>query len=881
VIGLTTSTNAAHVLAAEGLTGSHSLADFLGRIEGSDRTRGHLLVTAGDLLVIDEASMASTADLAAVEDIATRWGAKILLTGDTEQLSAPEAGGAMRLLAGEHGYYQLHAVQRFDQEWERAASLRLRAGDASVLAEYDQRGRILEGTREQMTDAAYRRWLADHLTGKVSLLLVTTNDQATELARRARDELAALSLVATENLIELADGNMAGAGDLIVARQNIRIEAGEPGRTLANRDVLRIDAWNGAGEERVARVRRVTGRGPAGEPLWSAPFEVPGDYIETHADLAYAGNVHVAQSRTVDTAHLVVDDTAWRESFYVGMSRGRQRNSAYVVTECVRAADLSPEPRPAPGLEDPGSAKDAPPRPHRLVVLAVVLERQQTAWTATETMRHDLEQAASLATLAPVWADVTRTHATRRYEKTIRSLLAAEDWRQYQQDAERGTLTRLLRAADLAGHDVGEVLRRALEGRDFAGARSVAAVLHGRVQRITGAPEPQATASYADRTPAIEDPDARRFARELATAMDERVSLLGNRIAMDRPVWALRYLGEVPADPVEREDWIWRAGTAAAYREERGYADEAEAIGPVPERGSPEQRASWHTAYVALELPDECREVAAATDGELWARRAAYERDTIWAPPYVADELRDAHIAEDTYRADAVLAWHRADTAADEAERARALREAGEYGALAQEVGAYRETLTEVAEVRRRWHAATELDRQRALTADTELRRRRPKAEFPPLHPPGEPPAGAARGASRPVSADQQMTPSAVADATADAAASRHHHEPDASTAGATLSTAQTEPDPAGRPGAVRHDIRAALEAAWTAEKIIAIRERQVDRNAGLASDDLVRRREAAARQEASARASAVRQDPAPSRHAKAPENEPELEAGL
>ena len=33
--------------------------------------------------------MVSTADLAAVEDIATRYGAKILLTGDTEQLSAP------------------------------------------------------------------------------------------------------------------------------------------------------------------------------------------------------------------------------------------------------------------------------------------------------------------------------------------------------------------------------------------------------------------------------------------------------------------------------------------------------------------------------------------------------------------------------------------------------------------------------------------------------------------------------------------------------------------------------------------------------------------------------------------------------------------------
>ena len=541
--------------------------------------------------------MVSTADLAAVEDIATRWGAKILLTGDTGQLSAPEAGGAMRLLAEEHGYYQLHAVQRFEQEWERAASLRLRAGDAGVLAEYDQRGRILEGTREQMTDAAYRRWLADHLSGKESLLLATTNDQAAELARRARDELAALGLVATDGLAGLADGNVAGAGDLIVARQNVRIEAGEPGRMLANRDVLRIDGWNGAGKGRVARVRRIVGRGRAGEALWSAPFELPEQYIKRHAELAYAGNVHVAQSRTVDTTHLVVDDTAWREAFYVGMGRARQRNTAYVITERARAADLSPEPRPAPSLEDPGAAGDAPPRPHRLAVLAGVLERQQSARTATESVRRDLDRAASLATLAPAWADVTRTHATRRYEKTIRSLLAAEDWQQYQQDAERGTLTRLLRAADLAGHDTEDLLRRALEGRDFAGARSVAGVLHGRVSRITGTPEPQAAAGYADRTPVIEDPDADRFARELATAMDERVALLGNQVAMDRPVWALRYLGEVPADPVERAEWTGRAGTAAAYREERGYADEIEAIGPAPERGSPEQRASWHAAY--------------------------------------------------------------------------------------------------------------------------------------------------------------------------------------------------------------------------------------------------------------------------------------------
>jgi conjugative relaxase-like TrwC/TraI family protein len=849
VIGLTTSTNAAHVLAGEGLADSHNFADFLGRIKDSDRTRGHLPVRAGDLLVVDEASMVATEDLAAVEDIATRFGAKILLTGDTEQLSAPRAGGVMRLLADEHGYYQLSTVQRFEQEWEREASLRLRAGDADVLTEYDHRGRILDGTREQVTETAYQRWLADHLRGKSSVLLVATNVQAAELARRARDELAALGLVAKDDLVELRDGNVAGVGDLIVARQNDRIQAGEAGRRLANRDVLRVDAWDEIGEARVALVRRLTGRNRrTGEMQWSAQFELPEEYIEQHTDLAYAGNVHVAEGRTVDTAHLVMDDTVGRESFYVGMSRGCERNTAYVITERARAADPSPEVRPAPDLEDPGARDDAALPPHRLTVLAGVLEREQAERTATETMRQELERAASLATLAPIWADVTRTHAVRQYERTLRSLLGSAEWQQYEQDPERGTLTRLVRAAELAGHDVDDMLRRATQARNFDGARSIAAVLHGRLQRIVGTPEPVSTAGYAERTPALEDPVADRFAHDLATAMDERVSVLGIRIALDRPTWAVGYLGDVPADPVERAAWIQRAGVIAAYREERGYAHDTDPIGPAPERASPEQRASWHAAHNALQMPEERWELASASDGELWSRRAAYAREAAWAPPYVADELRNAHIAEDAYRADAVRAWHRADTAIGNAERVTAQQEAEGYGALAQEIGSYREALTEVAQARREWHAATELNRQKALTADSELRRRHSDRELPPLHPAEE---------TRPESDARQTPP-----------------HPD---------TRQTEANlemPANPLVSAHLDVEAALDAARKAEKTLAERERQAEQDADLA-DDLLRRQEAEAAEKASARRSAVRQDPAPSSRAMSLEREDlELEAG-
>ena len=840
VIGLTTSTSAAHTLASEGLAESCNLAVFLGRIRDSDRTRGHLPVRRGDLLVVDEASMVPTVDLATVEAIATRCGAKILLTGDPAQLAAPEAGGAMRLLAEEHGYYQLVTVQRFDAEWEREASVRLRAGDADVLAEYDQRGRILDGTAEAMAAAAVQRWLADYLRGMESLLLAGTNVQAADLARRARDSLAALGLVDRDDLIELADGNVAGPGDLIVARQNERITAGEPGRALANRDVLRIDGWKEVGEERVAMVRRRIGRDPlTSEVRWSAPFELPETYVERHVQLGYAGNAHVAQSRTVGTTHLLVDDAMAREALYVGLSRGWERNTAYVITEYARAAELSAVPRVAPELVDHGGGRRS--RPHRLTVLAAVLGRERSERTATETVRAELDRAASLSTLAPMWADVTRAHAARRYEDALRSVLPAAAWGQYEQDAERGTLIRLLRAAELAGHDVDAVVQRAVEGRSLAGARSIAAVLHGRVRRIVGTAEPVVGTSYADRTPVIADPVARRFADELAAAMDERVALLGERVAADRPAWVLPHLGEVPDSGAAREEWVLRAGLAAAFREERGYASETDAIGPAPERISPEVRASWHAAYAALRMPEQEREVAEAGDGQLLALRAEYERAVGWAPPYVVAQLREAHFAEDSYRADAVHAWHRADAAVDQTERDRVRREAEAFSALAQEIGAHREALTEVADARRAWHTATEDGRWRALIADSELRRRYPGIDLAPLH------------------ADEELA--APAD----------------------------EPEPGAEEVAlpdrveVPLDLEAALEAAWHAREILAERELAADRDAEADRDDVVRRREAEARREVEARRDAVRQEPLPSRRIEAAEKrevEYEMEAG-
>ena len=64
-----------------------------------------------------------------------------------------------------------------------------------------------------------------------------------ELSRRIRDDLIRLGIVQAGPAVRIADGATASVGDLIICTKNDHtVQAGEPGRTLANGDLLRIDA---------------------------------------------------------------------------------------------------------------------------------------------------------------------------------------------------------------------------------------------------------------------------------------------------------------------------------------------------------------------------------------------------------------------------------------------------------------------------------------------------------------------------------------------------------------------------------------------------------------------------------------------------------------
>ena len=459
LIGLTLSENAARVMTAEGLPEAYNIAQFLGKCPDSDRLRHPVQVGSADKLVIDEAGQVGTADLALIQQAAGPVG--VLAVGDPAQLGPVEAGGWFTWFTGELGAAELYGVRRFTSPWEAHASLQLRRGDKSAMAAYDAHGRIRAGNREAMHDKAALAFLADFLAGKDSILLAGSNAEATDLARRVQDSLIRAGRVHHPRL-ELADGNRAGIGDLMRARENATTidAAGQP---LANRDVLRIeDLVHGQ-----VQVRRQIEGG------WSDPFLIPERYLADHGELAYAGNTHVAQGRTTSTAHLLVTGSLNRRSLYVGMTRGRQANTAYVATG-------EPIPGKEPNLVNPE------------VTLAEIIDNDATELTATEAIRQAQEWSASTGHLASIWAAAMRDTVTQTIDSELRERLADSEYQRYVREPQRRALQHAITARNLNGEDLTTLIER-ITAVDLTGARSISAVLHGRLAWIKKSPRTLST----------------------------------------------------------------------------------------------------------------------------------------------------------------------------------------------------------------------------------------------------------------------------------------------------------------------------------------------------------------------------------------------------
>jgi len=725
VFGTATSQNATNGLRQAGIQVAANTTRMLGAIQ-----RG--MIPPGSLIVADEASMISVTHLAAIAEYAARHRCKLILAGDQEQLAAVEGGGAMMLLADRLGYVQLAEPVRFTAAWERAASLRLRQGDATALDEYEQHGRIRGAPPEQAVDQAARAYVASYLAGRNVLLMAADWARCRELSARIRDDLIHLGLVDAGRTIRIADGAKASAGDLIICRANDHhLEAGEPGRALANGDVLRIEAITGRG----IMVRRLLDPDPATDQrrFTGRAFRYTG--YQT-ADLAYAITGHSAQGATVHTGIALVTGTEDRQWLYPAMTRGTDTNFAYVFTTPARPTDPRPGTQPAPELrryerirrERQGfpAAQPAPgpggPEPREpIAVLADVLSRDGAELSATETRRRNLANADHLASLHAIWTAETRDARHDRYRELVTAALSPGHRQPLSHRAR--WLFRTLDAAELAGLDPAEVIRTAITSRDLAGSRDITAVIDARIRQRIDPLLPQPQSPWASRVPHLPDPARQAYLTEIAALMDDRTRRLGQHTAQTAPAWAITALGPVPADPAARRDWARKAAPIAAYREMYRYDHPADPIGPEPSRQAPDQRASWHQAFAALGRaagPD----VRAMPDGRLWLLRDSYTTQTAWAPRHVGKQFRLSRLGA----FDAALGIIRAGAEAAAARKAgdhdRAARHehlAASYRTMRDHYQQQQHAFAQAMAARQEWEQATAASRRLAIAPSTRI----------------------------------------------------------------------------------------------------------------------------------------------------------------
>jgi hypothetical protein len=589
-----------------------------------------------------------------------------------------------------------------------------------------------------MLDAAASAYVALTLQGTDVLLMAGDHATRRELSRRIRDDLVRLGQVRPRPEVCISDGATASPGDLIICPRNDHtIEAGEPGRTLVNGDLLRIEAVTSRG----LLVRRALGADrETGRRRWTDRQFLYAHFGE--AELGYAVTGHVAQGRTVHTGLAVITGTEDRQHAYVALTRGTHDNTAYVYTRTSKQADPVPGPRPAPELarydrlaraDSADPAVQAAEMGDALGVFAEVLSRNGQQLSASQVREQELADAGHLGLLHATWTAETMRVRRQRYA----DLLAAALPPGYQPGPshQAGWLWRTLHGAELAGLDARQLLTDAVAERDLTGARDTAAVIDARIRRRTGTLILRPVGPWSAQPTGIADPERRAYARQIAALMDARKQRIGEHAAANALPWAVGALGPVPDGPLSRSEWQQRAASIGAYRELSSYNHPTDPVGPEPAAGDPDVRAAWHEALAVL-APVDGPDVRGMPDGRLLHLHATYRLETAWAPPWVGDELRQSRVGARDARLAALRAGAEAAAASQRGQHHQAARHqelAASYQALHAHYRKRESALTVAMADRTDWEEATRQQRQLAVAADAELRRRHPGQPWPPL----------------------------------------------------------------------------------------------------------------------------------------------------
>jgi len=535
VIGLAPSAAAAAVLAEH--TGIHTdtLAKLTWSLQHNELPDWAAHIDGRTLIIIDEAGMADTLSL----DLAVRYaigrGASVRLIGDDQQLGAIGAGGILRDIKQTHGAVHLSELHRFTDPTEAAASLALRDGDPRGFAFYLDHRRVHVGDLAKATDDVFAAWVADRAAGLDAIMLAPTRELVAELNQRARSHR--LRHVHSGREVQLADGNLASVGDVIITRINDRRLLLSATDWVKNGDRWTITHIGRYGDLDVRHNRS------------KLVVRLPSHYARASTGLGYASTIHSAQGITADTMHGLLTGQESRQQLYTMLTRGRHASHLYL--QVVGDGDPHTVIRP-----DTISSRTP------AETLQQILARDDAPTSATTLLRELNDPAARLHDAIQRYTDSLHVAAEQlvgpqtvaeldKADRYVHGLTAEPAW-----PTLRAHL--LVFAAATGEHPLRHLLTAA-SGRDLQTAGDMAAVLDCRLTALTPtSPGPLAWLPAIPPRLHAHPVWGEYLARRSQLVADLAEHVQDHACRGDaRPVWAA--LGSHPSTALIGEVAVWRA----------------------------------------------------------------------------------------------------------------------------------------------------------------------------------------------------------------------------------------------------------------------------------------------------------------------------------
>lgn len=296
----------------------------------------------GDVLVVDEAGMVSSEQLARVLKIVEDAGAKAVLVGDPMQLQPIQAGAAFRAIVERIGFAELTGVRRQREQWARDASRLFARGKVEeALDAYAQHGRIVDvDTREAAVERIVTDWgqaredyrakaAAENrsLNGSELLVLAQTNDDVRKLNEAIRTVMVVQGALSDGRSFHTERGVREFAvGDRLIFLENARFF--EP-----RAEHLSVQHVKNGMLGTVVRTTSARGETLLTVRLDAGREVIFGQDTYRNIDHGYAATVHKSQGATVDRTFVLATGMMDQHLAYVAMSRHRDRADLYMAQE--------------------------------------------------------------------------------------------------------------------------------------------------------------------------------------------------------------------------------------------------------------------------------------------------------------------------------------------------------------------------------------------------------------------------------------------------------------------------------------------------------------------------------------------------------------------